>query len=235
MKRKILSLAIAASLVGALSFTKVSASDTHIYIQNYAGYNYVNVEPQGSVYYIYTPEHLNWVSYMVSQGYNFYGYEIRLMNDIDFYGASFTPIGSYYTNFNGTFNGNNHKIKNMNINFSNYWGIGFIGFLGCNGIVKDLIIDSSCSIIGYGNVGGIVVCNCGGEIKHCCSFADVYAVSEFAGGIVGYNGPNSKVYKCATWLFSNISSGCGRKVGRFVGDNYSIAPQKCEVFFAYPW
>lgn len=169
---------------------------------------------------------------MASQGYDFYGYEIRLMRDIDFDDEDFYPIGTYDVHFNGTLNGNGYRIKNMNMKFSNYTGIGFIGYLGCNGVVKDLTINSSCVVEGYTNVGAIAGCNCGGKILNCSSYADVYANGSYVGGIVGYNGVNGRVINCSVWAYADIRSGNGCYEGRFIGQNDGFNPKNVELLGA---
>lgn len=227
IKSGLLGLAVTAGLLGVGSVSDVSAR-SNVNVQNYPS-NYSEVKAESKTYCIYTPDHLRWVSYMASQGYDFYGYEIRLMRDIDFDDEDFYPIGTYDVHFNGTLNGNGYRIKNMNMKFSNYTGIGFIGYLGCNGVVKDLTINSSCVVEGYTNVGAIAGCNCGGKILNCSSYADVYANGSYVGGIVGYNGVNGRVINCSVWAYADIRSGNGCYEGRFIGQNDGFNPKKCRV------
>lgn len=52
----------------------------------------------------------------VNAGNTFKGETIELANDIDLGGEEWTPIGHYEGgSFNGTFNGNGHTIKGLNI------------------------------------------------------------------------------------------------------------------------
>lgn len=65
----------------------------------------------------------------VNAGDTYAGKTVRLMNDIDFNGANWTPVG-VDTRFMGTFDGMNHSIKNATIVYgkpsgSSYYGGGF--------------------------------------------------------------------------------------------------------------
>ena len=82
-----------------------------------------------------------------------------LTADIDYQGIenAHTPIGLNTTyKYNGIFDGQGHRIKNMIINrASNFQG--FFGVLRGGTIVRNLIIDSSCSVTGTTGIGGTEV------------------------------------------------------------------------------
>lgn len=77
--------------------------------------------------------------------YNQATYEMQ--NDIDFAGVTHTPIGPNTGNkYNGTFDGQGHRIMNMIINMPDRDNVGFFGFLRGNAentTIKNLIIDKS--------------------------------------------------------------------------------------------
>ena len=72
----------------------------------------------------------------------------RLVADIDYEGMenAHTPIGNTLTlRFDGEFDGQGHRIRNLHMNTAGY--VGFFGVVGGpNGaIIRNVIIDSSCS------------------------------------------------------------------------------------------
>lgn len=119
----------------------------------------------------------------------------KLMNDIDFDNVvnAHSPIGpSTGQKYNGTFDGQGFRIKNMIINRPTVDNQGFFGYLRGNiqnTYVKNLIIDSSCSITGNKAVGGIAANAQNNEtyiyIQNCVNEADITALGGDAGGIIG--------------------------------------------------
>ena len=119
----------------------------------------------------------------------------KLMNNIDFYGIEnlHSPIGPNAANkFNGTFDGQGYRIKNMIIERPTESNIGFFGWLrgnNANTTVKNLIIDSSCSIHAYNRVGGLTGTYQNGgmtiTVENVFNAATVTAEHQDAGGIFG--------------------------------------------------
>ena len=133
----------------------------------------------------------------------------KLMNDIDFLGIEnlHSPIGpNTGSKYNGTFDGQGFRIKNMIIERPTDSNIGFFGFLRGNAqntTVKNLIMDKSCTIHGYNRVGGITgSCQNNGTIitiENVINEATVIAEHQDAAGIIGGqegNGPK--------WLIKNV-------------------------------
>lgn len=133
----------------------------------------------------------------------------KLMNDIDMLGIEnlHKPIGvNTGKKYNGTFDGQGYRIKNMIINRPSDSNIGFFGFLrgnAANTTVKNLIMDKSCTIHGYNRVGGITgSCQNNGALitlENIINEATVIAEHQDAAGIIGGqegNGPK--------WLIKNV-------------------------------
>ena len=119
-----------------------------------------------------------------------------LMADIDLAGQVFTtaivaPDTSTSSSFQGTFDGNDHKITNFTINGgSNNDFLGLFGQIGNGGLVKNLGIENftvSSSLISY-NIGGLSGGN-SGNIIACYSAGVVSGSSnsQYVGGLVGSN------------------------------------------------
>ncbi|MBP5630773.1 MAG: hypothetical protein J6W97_04360, partial [Bacteroidaceae bacterium] len=133
----------------------------------------------------------------------------KLMNDIDMLGIEnlHKPIGvNTGKKYNGTFDGQGFRIKNMIIERPSDSNIGFFGFLrgnAANTTVKNLIMDKSCTIHGYNRVGGITgSCQNNGALitlENIINEATVIAEHQDAAGIIGGqegNGPK--------WLIKNV-------------------------------
>ncbi len=115
-----------------------------------------------------------------------------LTADIDYQGTvnAHTPIGLNTTyKYNGTFDGQGHRIKGMIIDgTSNFQG--FFGVIRGATVIRNLIIDSSCSVTGPSGIGGLVGAaqvDAGSPliIENCVNEATVTATTGSAAGILG--------------------------------------------------
>lgn len=149
---------------------------------------------------------------------------VYLNNDLDFAGANHTPIGRSDANsFRGVFDGQNHSIKNLKYVNTELEFHGVFGFIGDKteagrGVVKNLIVDASCSFVGSATektAGSLVrlaaVCgfvNHYSEIRGCKNYASVtmetsnIANARRLGGITASCKGN--VYDC--YNYGKISS-----------------------------
>ncbi len=115
----------------------------------------------------------------------------KLTADIDFGGVenAHTPIGPNTTyKYNGIFDGQGHRIKNMILNLQQD-GVGFFGYVRGGTVIRNLIIDKSCEIIGNGRVGGLIgAIQTNGSspltIENCTNEATVLGTGA-TGGIIG--------------------------------------------------
>ena len=114
-----------------------------------------------------------------------------LTADIDLTGISHTPIGANTTyKYEGTFDGQHHAIKNMVINLPDQENVGFFRLVRGNAVIKNIIIDSSCSVTGKNRVAGVIGCvqtkaDPNLSILNCVNMATIHATSGVAAGIVG--------------------------------------------------
>lgn len=146
---------------------------------------------------------------------------IKLANDVDMTGKTIAPIGGSIA-YNGTFNGQGHVIKNLTISNANGNCTGLIGYVGSDGVVKNLGLEnasitggnstggvagallgtvSNCyvtgTVSGAKNVGGIAGILHAGTIENCWTDAAVTADS-YGGGLFGttdYRGTNGSESK----------------------------------------
>lgn len=123
--------------------------------------------------------------------------EYKLVEDIDLGAlfATWTPI-AYRENdptFSGTFDGNGHTIKNMNIvnikdvdtNELNYVAVGFFASVGTAGIVKNVKFENVK--IDMANCGGAIAGLNYGLIENCQVVDIKIADAIKAGFVVGHN------------------------------------------------
>ena len=86
----------------------------------------------------------------VNSGTDFTGTTVFLDSDIDLGGTPFEPVGAFEPNyFSGTFDGQGHIIRNLAINSSSQY-VGLFGYSNSETILKNVVLDSSCSIVVHG-------------------------------------------------------------------------------------
>ena len=186
------------------------------------GFAFPNVEMYDDVTYIRTVDDWNEVARKVNSGVDSYeNKRIILLEDLDFNGKTFTPIGRDYTNyFKGNFDGGAHTINNVknknvfgyirdsniyNINFYNVdWQAGnCVGIIGYayNSAIWNITVRGT-DFIGSINsdsqfpAGTIVGYSSGGTIINCVNERN-YKINttDIYGGIAGRI-VNTKVFNC---------------------------------------
>ena len=180
------------------------------------------------VYEIYTAEQLHAFSKAVNGGDTFAGKTVRLMNDIDLTGRSFTPIGGVGGEgvFKGTFDGGKHCIKNLFVFERSASSVGFFGKAG-GATIKDLGIESGI-VFGGKASAGLVGAGSSVTISGCYNRATVISTAGNSGGIVGQLGGTSKISNC--YNHANIRSTDGG-AGGIVG--YISSATTTEILSCY--
>lgn len=134
-----------------------------------------NTEPVAEVNNIYTitnPAQLAWISEQVNGGDNMAGKTITLDSDIDLNNIEWTPIGiSREKPFNGSFNGNGHKISNLKIDLKDkpFTPSGLFGYVTAgksvfqNAVIENVNISTigatTPASTGTGTLAGYIVCD----------------------------------------------------------------------------
>jgi hypothetical protein len=133
---------------------------------------------------------------MVTSGTNFYGKTVKLMNDIDLKSRTLNPIGGdgSSNHFRGTFDGNNHSVKNLCIFKPGVANVGFFGKTD-SATIQNFGIESGIVFGGQktAGVGGLAYNT---VFEGCFNKADVIANGSHIGGIVGQFGGTSAVRNC---------------------------------------
>lgn len=170
-----------------------------------------------------------------SWGY-FEGKTIKLMNNIDMNNEEWTPI----VHFNGTFDGNNKTIYNLNVKASTTAAkyVGFFTRLGNCATVKKLTIDGATvngnhfvgAVTGY-SYGLIDGCTVKNATINCTVFEDangnVIEDGDDAGTITGFNGETFGVITNCKAI--NCTVNAAEDAGQIVGTAFESQVTMCSV------
>lgn len=163
---------------------------------------------ENGIYKIGTGAELAWFAQTVNAGTT--GISGVLTADIDLANYNWTPIGNSTNNFAGSFDGNNHKIYNMNITntaASSGVGYGLFGYISGSSIenltVDGIISLTNSSSVGDGYVGGVVGAGTGAvTLNNVHSDVDITITRvkgnwASVGGIVGDGGSTITMTNCS--------------------------------------
>ena len=178
------------------------------------GYNYDNTT---KTYMVYNADGLlAWAEAAKSD----LSIDCTLTADIDLTGKTWTPIGDGVMSkygYQGTFDGQGHRITGLAITTDNPQGesAALFGGIGGNGEVKNLqLVDVDFNVIQNGVASGIAMSNYG-TITACSVTGDISATGGYVGGIATSN--IGSIIGC--WFDGNLTSGLGN--GGIAGLNYS--------------
>ena len=182
-------------------------------------------------------------------GKTFSGQTVKLGADIDLKNQDWIPVGqtggySSATYFQGTLDGNNKTIKNLNIThweegtngLGKNYASGLLGFIDGGGsdiVVKNLTVDGATvkghhwvgTIVGYltGKLEGCKVLNAAVE----CTHKNDEACGDKAGAVVGYiNGTQGSISDCHA---ENSTVKAGRDGGQVVGASKESQVSGCTA------
>ena len=198
-------------------------------------------------YMLYNVGNVEWISQQVENG--IIDLDCKLMNDIDFENVEnlHRPIGpDNGKKYNATFDGQGHRIKNMIINRPSNEMQGFFGNLrgnpnsrGEGTVIKNLIIDKSCSITGALRTGGITGTGQNRDkeivIMNCVNEASITTTTKNAGGITGGSTSNHPIWRIENCVNTGTITALGNTAGEkesagisgWLGDNGSTIVKNC--------
>lgn len=115
--------------------------------------------------------------------------KIEIVNDLDFSDMEVPPLGRKNGSsfFYGTLEGNGHKISNLHMETTANEPFGLIARSGDNAVIRNLIIDSSCSFKGKTYVGALVgqeFYGNGTKIENVQIYATVES-EQYAAAVIG--------------------------------------------------
>ena len=173
----------------------------------------IGTDPEGN-YVVTADEGLTSLGTLVAEGETFAGKTVKLSTDIDLLQLDansepvcFVPIGSYRGGqaFSGTFDGQNHTIKNLNQNtwaldcgyYYTNLGMGLFSLVE-NATIKDLKIDNA-NLSGESAICGVVAGCAYGDM----TFENITVTNSkcadyqyYSGGIVGWASGNHTYKNC---------------------------------------
>ena len=157
------------------------------------------ITPVDGVYPLATAKDMVWFAAMVNQASKS-EINAKMTTDIDLTGVAYTPIGNSYEHyFNGTFDGQGHKISNLVINSDESTPLGLFGVVGNKAVLKNIYVDETCSLKGAGYVAGIAASGkktdgTNFQVLNCVNAATVESTGSKASGIYAQDpaGQNSQ-------------------------------------------
>lgn len=193
---------------------------------------------------ISTPEEFSAIRRAVIYGNDYFGTTVYLDSDLDFDGKPFEIIGTYNRMFSGTFDGQGHTFSNVAMKTSTWKNSGLFGRLN-GGIVKNVVIDDSCSFTSVFYIQNYVYPTAGSIAGECytekdnCLVENIVNMANVAfignikgdtalGGIVGSLSASddfeATVRNCANYGSVANSGDCRRLyIGGIVGYTYRRA------------
>ena len=156
----------------------------------------------------------------------------KLVADIDMSAVdNFIPIGfnlptlnstddqANMVNFRGEFDGQLHRISNLNVDYENSIGVGLFGTINPSAQIRNLILDATCTIRGKDRVGLIGRSNSAGVITLDClgNEGSVEATYQAAAGILGNANNTSIAYITNCYSTGHIKAGSGKNAAQICG------------------
>ena len=122
---------------------------------------------------------------------------IELDMDLDLNNIQFEMIGNYSSRcFMGSFNGNNHKIYNLNLNMSReYNALFFVN----GGTIENLIIEN-CELTSPGPANAVIaILGQNSTIRNCVNKANLTVSNYIACGIAECESSNNTIDNCTNY------------------------------------
>ena len=211
MKKKLLSLLLALCLVMALVPMTAFAEGTSV--DNWDGTadtSWYTGHKTDTEYHFTTAEQLAGLAQLVNDktaSVSFEGKTIYLDNDLDLSGSQWTPIGNGSNHrrfFAGTFNGQHHKIMNLNHHYTGDEVVrnGLFGVVSDGGTLKNLlVIDADIASNDGSLLAGILAdwVN-GGTVENCYTSGKIEnnVGDKMVGGLIGQCTWSTQVKGCGS-------------------------------------
>ena len=211
MKKKILSLLLALCFVMALVPMTAFAEGTSV--DNWDGTadtSWYTDHKTDTEYHFTTAEQLAGLAQLVNDktaSVSFEGKTIYLDNDLDLSGSQWTPIGdgsNHRRFFAGTFNGQHHKIMNLNHHYTGNEVVrnGLFGVVSDGGTLKNLlVIDADIASNDGSLLAGILADWVdGGTVENCYTSGKIEnnVGDKMVGGLIGQCTGSTQVKGCGS-------------------------------------
>ncbi|MFA7664396.1 MAG: hypothetical protein WCY33_06355, partial [Clostridia bacterium] len=188
----------------------------NIYTEYYNFGYYDGANPNPGYYPILSHDDIVYLSNLVQFGADLNGCVFYLENDLDLDGINHTPIGTWLHHFEGIFDGCGYTIRNFTVDETTSSLYGFFGYIGENGIVKNLNFDNAnlTQMINGGRMGAIAGENYG--LIEKCSVTNSTVASlrtGIIGALVGGSNENGRInysYAASVNIDGSYASGITR-------------------------
>ena len=142
-------------------------------------------------FYIGTVDELEGLDQLVTGGTTFAGKTIYLTADLDLAGKTFLPIGTKDTNFNGTFNGQNHTISNLNRTLGSSGShAGLFARIGASGAANRAhflnLNLTGFYLKAFNYVGGLAGQSVNALVDNVHVVNSEFYGEQYVGGLIGY-------------------------------------------------
>ncbi len=194
------------------------------FLENLSSHRYQSGDgSEKKPYRIYTQEQLEGIKYYPSAHFS-------LEEDIQIQGEwSPITIEDTYIGFNGSFNGNFHRITNLNIDSHDKNSGLFSVIYGAK--IKNLYVEGT--VFGQENSGIIAGVSEGGDISSCFVTGRVMASGNNAGAVVGVNNGriSDTVAACYMVEAGNYAGGiCGKNTGEITNTLSSVYTVSADMY-----
>ncbi|MBE6611905.1 MAG: hypothetical protein E7632_05390 [Ruminococcaceae bacterium] len=126
----------------------------------------------------------------------FTGETFKLANDIDMQNVEMPAAGSDGKRFDGTFDGQNHVIRNVNINAPGSTYVGFFGNVYQNAVIKDVTFEN-VTVNGGDYTGALIGFTRAAEVDNVEITGDIdISGANYVGGLVGGHYNNTEITDC---------------------------------------
>ena len=210
MKKRIGSLLLILALCFTLLPTAAFAADSTAAWDGTADTSWYTDHKTDTEYHFTTAEQLAGLAQLVNDktaSVSFEGKTIYLDNDLDLSGSQWTPIGdgsNHVRFFAGTFNGQHHKIMNLNHHYTGNEVVrnGLFGVVSDGGTLKNLlVIDADIASNDGSLLAGILAdwVN-GGTVENCYTSGKIEnnVGDKMVGGLIGQCTWSTQVKGCAS-------------------------------------
>ncbi len=183
---------------------------------------------------------------LISTKFNYEGEYFKIVNNLDFSGKTFVPLGNYDVPFAGTLDGGSKTISNVDLeaegtdedaNAGLYYAL--VGYTTAKSTIKNVKLNNS-TFSGFAHVAGIVaytagtVDNC--EVGEDVVLTDTSSVTvsslstsrngRYLGGIVGEAAGSAQISNCVSRATLNGYISLGGIAGAASEDNVKISASK---------
>ena len=210
MKKRIASLLLILALCFTLLPTAAFAADSTDAWDGTADISWYTDHETDTEYHFTTAEQLAGLAQLVNDktaSVSFKGKTIYLDNDLDLSGSQWTPIGdgsNHRRFFAGTFNGQHHKIMNLNHHYTGNEVIrnGLFGVVSDGGTLKNLlVIDADIASNDGSLLAGILADWVdGGTVENCYTSGKIEnkVGDKMVGGLIGQCTGSTQVKGCGS-------------------------------------